>query len=283
MINLINYTNLDKMNIKNIDKVDMNNKINMYDKTIIADNEINLDKTGKHYMVDKKLLNYIVDEAMLLPNDVVLEIGCGHGELTYLIAKKCKVIAVDIDDNGVSGKNIVFVKGNILKLFLDLYKKYGFNKIVANIPYNISEPLMKLIFKVNLELIILTVGENFYKILSSRNNRLGIITNELYDVELLKYIMPKSFMPQPKVKSALIILKQKDIDIVDKPAVIYKELVVLENKKLKNTLINLSDGNKKDLKKKFNSNLFDKKLYQLTNEEFIKLDVFLRSFLEKNK
>lgn len=242
---------------------------------------MNLDKTGKHYMVDKKLLNYIVDEAMLLPNDVVLEIGCGHGELTYLIAKKCKVIAVDIDDNEVAGKNIIFVKGNILNLFLKLYKKHGFNKIVANIPFNISEPLMKLIFKINVELILLTVGENFYKLLSSKNNRLGLITNELYDLELLKYIMPESFIPPPKVKSTLIILKQKDIDIVDKPAIIYKELVVLDNKKLKNALIKLLSDTKRNLKKKLNNDLFDKKLYQLSNEEFIQLDSFLREISNK--
>ncbi len=238
--------------------------------------EFNLDQSGQHYMIDKKLIRYIVDEAMLLPDDVVLEIGCGHGELTREIAKKCAVVAVDIEDNEISGKNIIFVKGNILELFSDLYEKHGFNKIVANIPYNISEPLMRLIFKVNLETIILTVGKSFSEILTSKDGRIGIIANELYDIEVLKKISPKSFRPMPRVESALVLLEQRDIDIVDKPAVIYKELVLLDDKKLRNGLLKVLSGTKKDLKRKLENKLFDKKLYQLSNKEIVQLDKFLR-------
>jgi len=237
---------------------------------------MNLDQSGQHYMIDKKLIKYIVDEAMILPDDVVLEIGCGHGELTKELAKKCKVVAVDIEDYSVSCKNVVFVKGNILDLFAGLYEKYGFNKIVANIPYNISEPLMKLLFKVNVELVLFTVGKNFSEILTTKNNRIGILVNELYDVEILKVISPKSFRPMPRVDSALVYLEQRDIDIVDKPAVIYKELVMLEDKKLRNALLKILVGTKKDLKKKLENPLFEKKLYQLSNKEFIKLDEILR-------
>jgi 16S rRNA (adenine1518-N6/adenine1519-N6)-dimethyltransferase len=161
-------------------------------------------------------------------------------------------------------------------LFLDLFEKYGFNKIVANIPYNISEPLMKLLFKINVENVLLTVGKNFSELLTSKDNRIGILVNELYDVEILKDISPKSFRPMPRVDSALVYLEQRDIDIVDKPAVIYKELVMLEDKKLRNALLKIVSGTKKDLKKRFEDKLFDKKLYQLSNKEFIKLDEILR-------
>lgn len=237
---------------------------------------MNLDQSGQHYMIDKKLVRYIVDEAMLLPEDVVLEIGCGHGELTKEIAKKCKVIAVDIEDNNISGKNIIFVRGNILDLFIELHEAHRFNKIVANIPYNISEPLMRLIFKINLEFILLTVGKNFSEILTQRKNRIGIIANELYDVKILKKIPAKAFHPMPRVESALVSLEQRDIDIVDRPAVIYKELVMLDDKKLKNALLKILKGTKKDLKSKLEGELFNKKLYELNNNEFIKLDDFLR-------
>ncbi|MGV8151369.1 MAG: rRNA adenine N-6-methyltransferase family protein [Candidatus Woesearchaeota archaeon] len=238
--------------------------------------ESNLDSTGQHYMVDKKLIKYIVDEAMLLPGDVVLEIGCGHGELTKLIAKKCKVVAVDIEDNGLEGKNIIFVKGNVLDLFIGLREKYGFNKIVANIPYNISEPLMKLIFKIDVELILLTVGKSFSEILTLRNTRMGIIANELYDIEILKKISPKAFHPMPRVDSSLVILEQRDIDTVEKPAVYYKELVMLDDKKLRNALIKIIPKTKKELKAILDDELFNKQLYQLSNKEFIKLDEILR-------
>jgi len=237
---------------------------------------MNLDQFGKHYMIDKKLIKYIIDEAMLLPDDVVLEIGCGHGELTKELARKCKVIAVDVDDNGVKGNNIVFIKGNILDLFFELHKEYGFNKIVANIPYNISEPLMKLLFKINVELILITVGKNFSDILASKDTRIGILSNELYNVEVLKKIHPKSFRPMPRVESALVMLEQKDIDIVDRPAIIYKELVLLDDKKLRNALIKVLSRKKKELRQKLNNKLFDKRLYQLSNNEFLQLDNILR-------
>jgi len=253
--------------------VDYITKIYIYDIISII---MNLDQSGQHYMVDKKLIKYIVDEAMLLPDDVVLEIGSGHGELTKGLAKKCKVIAVDVDDSDLNGGNIVFVKGNILEIFLDLHNKYGFNKIISNIPYNISEPLMKLIFKIDVEFILMTMGKNFADLLIKKDNRISIIANELYNIEILKLISPKSFRPMPRVDSALVLMQQRDLDIVQKPAIYYKELVMLDDKKLRNALPSILPGNKKDLKKKLEDQLYDKKLYQLSNKEFLKLDELMR-------
>lgn len=230
-------------------------------------------------MIDKKLIRYIVDEAMLLPDDVVLEIGYGHGELTNELAKKCKVIAVDIEKHDLTHKNITLVHGNILELFPELFKKHGFNKIVSNIPYNISEPLMRQIFKADVEMVLLTVGKNFADLLIKKDNRISIIANELYDIEILKIIPPKSFRPMPRVDSALVLMQQRDLDIIQKPAIYYKELVMLDDKKLRNALLSILPGNKKDLKKKFEDRLYDKKLYQLSNKEFMKLDFFLRSII----
>ena len=123
----------------------------------------NLDQTGQHYMIDAVLIRFIVNSAELEKDDVVLEIGYGKGALTKELAKKCRVIAIDIENNVFDAKNVTFVEGNILTMFNSLYEKYSFNKIVANIPYNISEPLMKLIFKKHqeLDLIVLTIGQNF--------------------------------------------------------------------------------------------------------------------------
>lgn len=227
-------------------------------------------------MIDRKLIKYMVDEAMLLPDDVVLEIGSGHGELTFEIAKKCKVIAVDIEGIKLDHKNIISIKGNVLDMFLELHKKYGFNKIVSNIPYNISEPLMKLLFNVDVELVLLTMGKNFSDILIAKDNRISIIANELFDIEILKMIPQRSFRPMPRVDSALVLMQQRDLDIVDKPAIYYKELVLLDDKKLKNALLNILSGNKKDLKLKLKDKLYDKNLYQLSNKEFMKFDEFLR-------
>ena len=63
----------------------------------------------------------------------------------------------------------------------ELFEKYRFNKVVANIPYNISEPLMKILFKyTELDSVVLTMGKNFADIITQTENRLGIISNHLY-------------------------------------------------------------------------------------------------------
>jgi 16S rRNA A1518/A1519 N6-dimethyltransferase RsmA/KsgA/DIM1 with predicted DNA glycosylase/AP lyase activity len=186
------------------------------------------------------------------------------------------VVAIDIEksDKRLVHKNIVLIHGNILDVFPVLFKKYGFNKIVSNIPYNISEPLMRLIFTVDVEMVLLTVGKNFADILIAKDSRISIIANELYDIEVLKIIPPKSFFPMPRVDSALVMMRQKDIDEVPKSAAIYKELVLLDDKKLRNCFDNIlgPDITKRAIRVLTKHALFDKKLYQLSNKEFIILD-----------
>jgi len=234
----------------------------------------NLDQTGQHYMIDSVLIKFMVNSAELEKDDVVLEIGYGKGALTKELAKKCKVIAIDIEENKFDAKNVIFIKDNILNVFNQLYEKYTFNKIVANIPYNISEPLMKILFKyTELDSVVLTIGKNFADILMQNDNRLGIILNHLYDIEYLKTVNPRSFSPPPRVHSVLIKLEPK----MDNLSKLYSQLVVLEDKKLKNAFENIfSDKTKRQVKELTTRPLFDKKLYELNNKEFVELDGIFR-------
>ena len=236
----------------------------------------NLDQTGQHYMIDKSVIAFIIENSELEKEDIVLEIGYGKGALTRELAKKCKVIAIDIEEHKLDVKNVNFITGNILKTFDELYNKYKFNKIVANIPYNISEPLMKLMFKKHseIELIILTVGQNFSNILGQTNNRLGIVTNRLYELELLKTVKPKSFIPAPRVDSSIIRLAPRYDSFSD----LYFRLMLFDDKYLKNALESvITSKTKKEIKSITTAPYFEKKFYELSNPEFIQLD----SFLEK--
>jgi 16S rRNA (adenine1518-N6/adenine1519-N6)-dimethyltransferase len=234
----------------------------------------NLDQTGQHYMIDSSLIKFIVNSAELEKDDIVLEIGYGKGALTKELIKKCKVIAIDIEENKFDAKNVVFIKGNVLTMFDELFEKYHFNKIVANIPYNISEPLTKLLFKKHKELesVVLTVGKNFSEILTNNNARIGIIANYLYDIELLKAVKPKSFSPPPRVDSAVILLEPKN----DALSELYSRLVLFDDKKLKNALESvLKDNTKRQVKALMTYPLFEKKLYELSNAEFLDLSQVL--------
>jgi 16S rRNA (adenine1518-N6/adenine1519-N6)-dimethyltransferase len=237
----------------------------------------NLDQTGQHYMIDKSIIAFITENADLEKTDVVLEIGYGKGALTKSLASKCKLIAVDIEKNEFELKHVKFVQGNILNLFNELYAKYHFNKIVANIPYNISEPLMKILFKnTQIESIVLTIGKNFVDILMKNDTRIGIIANYLYDIELLKIVKPKSFHPQPRVDSVIIKLEPKS----DKLSKIYSQLVLFDDKKLKNALASIfSNKTKREVKTLTTRPLFNKKLYELSNKEFLELDEILYNII----
>jgi 16S rRNA (adenine1518-N6/adenine1519-N6)-dimethyltransferase len=259
----------------------MGDKNNMEDNMDEISGHRNLDATGQHYMIDKALIKFIVDEAALSKTDVVLEIGHGHGELTKELIKKCYVIAIDIEHNlGIKSPMLKILKGNILEHIGGI----SFTKIVSNIPYNISEPLFRKLFKKDLDLCILTMGKNFSEILMQKNNRIGILANHFYDMEILKVVKPKSFFPHPRNDSVIIRIEPKNIDELDKLGALYKELLMLDNKKLKNALEKIIGKHIKLTKKSLNDaikshkmeNIFEKRIYQLSNEEFVGLDGFLK-------
>jgi 16S rRNA (adenine1518-N6/adenine1519-N6)-dimethyltransferase len=248
----------------------------------------NLDQSGQHFMIDKKMIKFIVDSAELKAKDVVLEIGYGKGVLTRELIKKSNVIAIDIEENelGIDSDKLALIKGNILEEFDELKIKYDFNKIVANIPYNISEPLFRKLFKNHFDLAILTIGKNFAEILTKKDNRLGMIADKLLSIKILRSVPKKAFHPQPRVGSMLISVS-KIIDL-DDAGKIYRDLLFLDNKRIKNAFEKIIQNEssmrkitKKALKALIKNNSMEeicsKKLYELDNKEFLMLDRFINS------
>jgi len=241
----------------------------------------NLDETGQHYMIDKKLIDFIIKSADLKPSDIVLEIGYGKGALTRGLVKHCRIIAIDIELNTldfIDGK-LRIVQGNILKMFEELYQTHKFNKIVSNIPYNISEPLMRILFRHrDIDSIVLTVGKNFADVLSRKDNRIGIIAHHLYIVEQLKVVSPEAFHPHPRVDSVVLRITPR------KTNSIYRKIVMFDDLKLKNAMEKVfSEKTKKEVKALTTDKLFDKRLYELSNAEFMEFDNVLSAVLENNQ
>jgi 16S rRNA (adenine1518-N6/adenine1519-N6)-dimethyltransferase len=106
-------------------------------------------RLGQHFLFDKNILKKIVDCSDIGPDDTVIEIGAGHGTLTTLLAERTKkVIALEIDRKLVSRlksslkekKNVEVIEANALKF---PYETLGeMFKVVANIPYYITTPLI---------------------------------------------------------------------------------------------------------------------------------------------
>ncbi len=247
---------------------------------------------GQHFMIDENLLDVIVALAKIENEDRVLEIGSGNGALTKkLIGLTKQLICVEKDSsfndiltNLLSSKQALSSESTILpkptfynENILDIIEDLDFNKIVANIPYHISEPLMKKILKKEPSLIVMVTGKQFAEKLQEESI-IGIITREKYSLKLEKIISPESFNPPPKVYSALIVLERKNNfgllhDFFEFSKSKVKNYVL---KKLENTLTKKEAKN--FLKEKLSFS--EKKLYSLNVKEVIELRLILQDILK---
>lgn len=156
------------------------------------------------------------------PSDVILEIGPGRGEMTVPLARKSrKVIAVEIDETLAAGLaettaplgNVDVVQGDALKVDLEqLCSQTGRTlKIVANLPYQISAPLlMRLMTLRHLfsSMVLMLQKEVALRIVAQPGTRnygaLSVIVQLYTKPTIEMFLPPDCFFPRPKVDSALI-------------------------------------------------------------------------------
>jgi 16S rRNA (adenine1518-N6/adenine1519-N6)-dimethyltransferase len=193
---------------------------------------------GQHWLRSEKALDSIVAAAKLQPNDRILEIGPGTGILTRrLLPEVQSVVAVEIDRDlcELLAKqlgaidNFLLLQGDFLTLDLDTqltpfpaFQKP--NKVVANIPYNITGPILeKLLGTISqpaaqpYDLIVLLVqkevAERLYAQPSSRAfGALSVRVQYLAECELICPVPAKAFSPPPKVDSAIVRLHPRQVE-----------------------------------------------------------------------
>ncbi len=183
---------------------------------------------GQNFLINENIIKKIILAAEITKEDTILEIGPGLGFLTKILAKKTKkVIAIEKDENMVKilkeelkeFKNIKIIKEDILKIknlneILE-NKKY---KIVANLPYYITGPVIKkfLTEEPFPEVLILMVQKEVAQRIvakSPKGNFLSNFIQYLANCKIISYIDSHNFFPKPKVNSAIIkIIPKKNID-----------------------------------------------------------------------
>ena len=169
----------------------------------------------QHFLIDKSIISKIISSANLKQEDVILEVGAGKGVLTKELSKECEVIAIEIDPANVNylkghlrarlKDNVTIIEGNALSI---LKRDLKFNKIISNLPYGISEPFFKLLFKLKFEFAELMIGERFYNSLMS-NTKLGVLTRSCFEIKKLISVPPSAFDIPPKTNSVVISLVPK--------------------------------------------------------------------------
>ncbi len=239
----------------------------------------------QHFVIDRKVLLRIVELAKIQKDEVILEIGAGTGNLTKLLVKKAKKLyAIEKDKNlfselkKISNKNLKLIPGDALKVqFPD------FDKLVANLPYSISEPLIQRLIYEDFKLAVLLLPENFVKIISGeKRTKLTEITKTFFELKLDRDVKPESFSPKPRVFSRIIVLIPKKPR--NEKELIFMEFLKQTDKKAKNALREaiIKGGNKsgkeitkKEAKKFLRNFKIDKKVARLNLRELEKIKEFI--------
>ncbi len=174
-------------------------------------------KYGQNYLLDEDVIKRAVETADIKPTDTVVEVGPGFGVLTQALAAKAKrVVAFEIEQllrpywekKTKSLSNVEIIWGNVLHQHAAMNSLAPY-KVVANIPYQITAPLLTLFLEeVTVpEKMVLMVQKEVAERLTAPVGELSIIAvavQLLARVRLISVVSKSSFWPSPAVDSALI-------------------------------------------------------------------------------
>ena len=187
---------------------------------------------GQHFLADRNILNKVVRTAQVEQEDTVLEIGPGLGDLTLLLASRAKkVVAVEIDpklaallkSKMVDWPNVDVVEDDILKVDFEeiLDPAVPPVKVVANLPYQISTPLLFRFIDARPLFSTLTLmlqREVAERMVASPGGKqygpLSVFVQLFSDISIRFYVKPASFFPPPKVDSAVVHMVWKEYPLV---------------------------------------------------------------------
>lgn len=223
-------------------------------------------RLGQNFLIDEKAVETILDVSDISKDDIVVEIGPGLGFVTeHLVKLAKKVYAVELDEDMVNEiskidvDNLEIIHNDILKTDLS---EFGSNlKVVANIPYYITSPILAhLLGEVNdlenknrnsISQVVLMVQYEVAKRLvanekspSKEFGLLSILAQFWANVEFVKKVGARSFFPAPKVDSAIVkltvrkepLLKLINYDFFKK---VVKGCFATRRKNIKNSLVNV--------------------------------------------
>ena len=249
-------------------------------------------KLGQNFLKDANILKKICRSANLKPDDILVEIGPGFGSLTDLLLKEVSFIyaiekdtrlAKNLSSNYINNNKIEIINDDILNIKLRSFYNTKLLKVVANLPYNISTPILfKLIEEKNIfsSIVIMIqkeVGDRIVASSSTKNyGSLSIMMQTHFNCKILFKVSPNAFYPKPKVESVVIELFpnykfEKDIKNLDTFEKTVRAAFSSRRKMLGNALSNhfpKEQINEALIKSKINNTL---RAENLTINEFINL------------
>ncbi len=175
---------------------------------------------GQNFLQDQNVIRGIIKAIAPKPSDTVLEIGPGHGALTrHLLDSGCNLTVVEIDRDLVASLRNTYSTTNLAILSEDIMA-FDFTtlshptRVVGNLPYNISTPLLYRMFEFREQFSDMTFmlqAEVVERMIAQPGNgrygRLGIMCQYFCETEKLLDVPPTAFVPAPKVDSAVVSLR----------------------------------------------------------------------------
>jgi len=209
---------------------------------------------GQNFLVDTKVVDRIVATIAPKSDDNLLEIGPGQGAMTLPLLEKLDqlhVIEIDRDLIGLlesfDKSNLIIHQGDAMKFDLSVLPNPI--RVVGNLPYNISSPILFhllqnralvqdmtfMLQKEVVERIVATHGNKTY-------GRLSVMMQAFFEVELIFIVPPESFDPAPKIDSAIVYLKPLAKPLIEDTSILEKVVKVAfsqRRKTLRNCLKSL--------------------------------------------
>lgn len=259
---------------------------------------------GQNFLIDGNIVRKICEEGEISKEDDILEIGPGIGTLTEELSYKAnKVVAVELDkslfpilDETLAGcNNVEIVPGDILKIDLSKLFSEKFEseniKIVANLPYYITTPIIGRLLEEELDIdsiLVMVQSEVAERMKASPGTKdygsLSVFVQYYTDPEIVLSVPKTAFIPRPNVDSAVIKLKirKEKIELEDRET-FFKVVKAAFSQRRKTILNSLSSGLKTDkgtIRAILEKADIDPKLRaeNLTIEDFSKISAILPPF-----
>lgn len=262
---------------------------------------------GQNFLIDDNVLENIVEAANISENELIIEIGPGLGNLTeYLLKKSTYVLLIEVDNNMINILNDRFskysnyelVNYDILKIDLDKKIeeleikngiKYDKVKVIANLPYYITSPIIfKLLedSKRVMEIVVMVQKEVAQRITSKNDKKdygvLTVMVDSRCNTSIVVNVPRAAFIPEPNVDSAVIkLIKTKKYDIISQE--ILKKIVNASfsqrRKKVINSLVNTKclDKNKEQWENILKDNGIneDVRAEQISTKQFVDISNYV--------
>ncbi len=296
-----------KSNEENINKNSLANET----KIILQKHGIRLNKNlGQNYLIDDFKRKKIINFAEISKRDTILEVGPGIGTLTIEMSKSAKKIIAIEQDNKIFKilservkdeeiDNIEIINEDALNVDISIFSEC--NKIVSNLPYQISSPITFKFLEFDFDLAILMYQKEFANRMIAKTgeknySRLSAMLHFKTDINFLDNVSPQSFIPQPKIYSSVIkltpIKNEKyflNMENERDYSKICKAIFPHKNKKIRNALIDsrniLGYNDKKSLKCLLDSNsslepFLAKRAVKTSPEEILELTNLIKPIIK---